>query len=83
MAMIKPDGTDEPLRHWYVTFGQKYRYEPHPQGGHPDGYFVIEAVNEAEARAKAFATFGKAWANMYEGTPASRYAPLGELGRIL
>lgn len=70
------------MNHWYVTFGQKYRREPHPQGGHPDGYFLVEATNEDEARRKVFATLGKAWSNIYEELPESRYVPRGELGRI-
>jgi hypothetical protein len=51
---------------YYVTFGQKYRDEPHPQGGHPDGYFVIEAGGEDEARAKAWRQFDNKWCMIYE-----------------
>ena len=51
---------------FYLTVGQKYKIEPHPQGLHPDGYAVINADNYDEARQKAFNNFGTTWANIYE-----------------
>jgi hypothetical protein len=71
-----------------VTFGQKYRSEPHPSwaGAHPDGWVTIEAWDYATARARAVAGFGTAWCDLYPAdahpsTDSDLY-PLGELARI-
>lgn len=31
----------------YVTFGQQYRHENHPKGGHPDGWFRFTGSKSA------------------------------------
>lgn len=51
---------------YYVTFGQKYRREDHPQGGHPDGYATIHAPSYETARETAFKHLGSTWAFIYE-----------------
>lgn len=50
-----------------VTFGQKYRREPHPTflEAHPDGWVSVDADTETEARAKVVARFGIAWSDLY------------------
>jgi hypothetical protein len=50
---------------FFVTFGQKYRREPHPYGGHPDGWFELEAESQGEAREKLCAVIGTTWAFIY------------------
>lgn len=51
---------------FFVTFGQKYRHEPHPKGGHPDGYFTIVTFNKERATDIAFDVLGEQWAFLYE-----------------
>jgi hypothetical protein len=70
---------------FYVTFGQRYAREPHPTfpAAHPDGYVVIVAPSEPIARAAAFSAFGTAWAFIYERPPEPRFAPRGELARLV
>lgn len=64
---------------FYVTFGQKYRHEPHPQGYHPHGWLRIEAPNADYARAMAFDYMGPHWAMIYTEDEFSReYYPTGE-----
>lgn len=76
---------------FYLTFGQKYRTERHPQSvndvyPHPDGYGVIEAEDYETARAKVVEVFGLQWAFLYDHLrfdgQAKRYYPAGELFRI-
>ncbi len=73
----------DPTVLFYFTFGQKYREEPHPAGGHPDGWFAIEASSEWAARIVMRNRCGEAWAFCYpEGRfDATRY-PRGELERL-
>lgn len=74
---------------FFVTFGTQYRREPHPKVNYadPDGFLVIEAANEGEARQKAFAELGPYW-SMLRPLKAARvagdlaYFPKGELKRI-
>lgn len=72
-----------------VTFGQRYRREPHPRWhrAHPDGWVEVSARDLPQARALAVEHFGIAWAMMYEkdafiaaGSP--QYYPLGCLGYL-
>lgn len=44
---------------FYVTFGQRYRYEPHPSGlpVDPDGVMEIEAESKEAAHTKAMDIF--------------------------
>ena len=50
-----------------VTFGQRFAYDKHKtfEKAHPNGYVVINADNENEARQKAFDFLGSEWAFMY------------------
>ena len=69
------------MKEFYFTFGQTYRHEPHPQGGHPDGWFTIEASSSEMARQKMFEVCGPRWAMQYDEPPGDRF-PLGELKRF-
>lgn len=67
---------------YYFTFGQKYRQEKHPQGGHPDGWFAIEAPTEEEARQRMEKWCGPKWAFSYDAVQDKSLYPLGELKRL-
>jgi hypothetical protein len=70
---------------FYVTFGDKYRREEHPEfkKAHPDGYVALEADNYLQARNTAILWFGRYWSGLYrwEELQAKMY-PLGQLDRI-
>lgn len=73
------------MKQFMVTFGQKYKNEPHPKVKYadPDGWLTIEAEDRESARKKAFEELGNAWAGFYsadEFHPTS--FPKGELHRI-
>lgn len=53
---------------YYITFGQKYRDEPHPvnPAAHPDAYACVSAPTFDAARRQAFELFGPHWANIYD-----------------
>jgi hypothetical protein len=51
---------------FYVTFGVQYRTHPHPLGMHPDGYVIIVADNEEDARTEAWSLFGTTWSMIYD-----------------
>lgn len=77
------------MKEFYVTFGQKYRRELHPQAingvyPHPDGWFTIAATNLYNAQARAESVFGEHYAFVYPSLEELRtdYYPLGELGKI-
>lgn len=55
------------LQRFYVTFGYKYKSEPHPNyhRANPDGYVVINAESEEKARQQAFKVFGNYWSFIY------------------
>jgi len=72
------------MPNFYVTFGQRFRRQPHPASDniHPDGYVKIEAVTYAVARAKAMELFGPMWAFIYEEEKFEKckhYFPRGEI----
>jgi len=70
---------------FYLTFGNRYKYQPHPSGIaiNPDGYVLIQAYTYDEARAKAFEIFGPAWAFLYtENNFQARFFPVGMLLEI-
>lgn len=67
---------------FYFTFGQKYRHEPHPEGGHPDGWFTIEADDLMSARVKMATLCGPKWAMSYDKEPDKNIYPRGELRRL-
>jgi hypothetical protein len=66
---------------YYVTFGQMYRWKLHPSDPriHPDGFVVINADCEADARDIAFRSFGQDWAFIYDKEPEQKYFPKGVL----
>lgn len=72
-------------REYVITFGSKYRREPHPvlRDAHPDAYVTIIAVSGGQARRAAFAWLGNAWAFPYLATDfdAEAYATRGEIDR--
>lgn len=70
-----------------ITFGQKYRHEPHPVLGRmhrlPDGFVLIDADNRAQALERAFRVIGQQFAFLYEQnelTPS--YFPQGLLAVV-
>jgi hypothetical protein len=66
-----------------ITFGQKYRFQDHPQGGHPDGWFEVTAESEAAAREKVFAVLGQTWAFIYDENEFDQtFYPKGKIGEI-
>lgn len=56
------------MEKFYLTFGTKYRHEPHPHwpGADPDGWVLIEASDEGQARSLAMSAFGPYWSMLYE-----------------
>jgi hypothetical protein len=67
------------MKDFFFTFGQRYRHEPHPQNGHPDGWFRISAPDYDVAREKMFAICGPYWCAQKEEEPSKDLYPLGEL----
>lgn len=81
---------------FYITFGQKYRYEEHPANQktgfdlHPDGYVLLTATDVTEAIKRAAFTIGLEWSGIYQESPGygdpvfdrSIY-PRGCIGQIL
>jgi hypothetical protein len=70
------------MSEFYFTFGQRYATELHPQGGHPDGWFTVEAETEDAARIKMQERCGKKWATSYSEKPDLKTFPRGELDRF-
>jgi hypothetical protein len=62
--MVSPGTPQEMV--FYVTFGVEYRTHPHPLGFHPDGYVIIVAFDEEEARTEAWSLFGSTWSMLYD-----------------
>ena len=65
---------------YYITFGQRYATEAHPQGGHPNGWMEVEADNWDLAREKVIACLGSKWANFYDESDFAKdrkFYPLG------
>lgn len=75
------------LQKFYLTFGVQYAREEHPKwhGADPDGWVLIEAHSEPEARELAVAHFDHYWSMLYPGTHfpveynKQRFYPVGEL----
>lgn len=68
---------------FFVTFGQKYREEPHPRfkDAHPDGWLRIVARTHFRARQIAFSILGQGWAGLYAAEDFHPgYYSRGELG---
>ena len=55
------------MNSYYVTFGNKYRTEPHPSGivVNPDGYVTIRAESTNDAYSIALKHFGFNWGAMH------------------
>ena len=71
------------MKDFFITFGQRYRREIHPHGGHPDGWVRVLAETYEQAQEKAMAKFGPLWANLYEADDFDKsFHPKGELGVI-
>ncbi len=70
------------MKIFYITFGQKYRDEEHPLGGHPDGFAVVHAETYGIARDLTFAAIGIKWSGIYEEKPNPEWYPMGELFTI-
>lgn len=73
------------MKEFIVTFGQQYRNEPHEMVSYanPDGYLVVEALDEEHAREKAFKELGPYWSHCYPNIQEHTiYFPLGEIHRI-
>lgn len=73
-----------PTKEFSVTFGGQYAYIPHPFDAriHPEGWAVVEAVDEREARAMVYELMGVSWAFVYAG-PEPRASGLYQRGEIL
>lgn len=83
---------EQSVEEFYVTFGVQYTKNPEYGGPtrlgmHKDGYAVIEAPDEAIARAFAQAVFGDEWSRLYTAAEYDvdnrKYQPDGELLRIV
>jgi len=63
------------LKEYYFTFGSGH--------AHPNGYYVIEAENEAVARMKMVTMFGKHWCTSYKSKKRAGVNEFGftEVGR--
>ena len=72
---------------FYVTFGQKYRREQHPQSingvyPHPDGWMVVEARDREQAIRITETVFSRNYSMIYDSEPDMLWFPYGKLGRI-
>lgn len=72
---------------FYVTFGQKYRNDPHPkfEAAHPDGVVEIEAPDGDSARLMAHEALGPYWSGIYDEEhyrDTSHYYPRGIIRRL-
>lgn len=68
---------------FYVTFGQKYRYETHPKfpNANPDGWLEVEAVGYDHARNIIVENLGMNWTFMYDEDQMKKHLyPMGCLG---
>ncbi|ALY10876.1 hypothetical protein WILDE_94 [Arthrobacter phage Wilde] len=78
------------MPNFYITFGQKYRHEPHPlfKNAHPDGWVRVIAATETEARNLVASYIGPAWAFCYDEqrfdpeAMKMRFYPKGELALV-
>lgn len=76
------------MKRYAVTMGVQYRHEPHPDLpadlANPDGYLLVQAVDEDAARRMVCAVIGGAWAFIYPEweVVSGRHHPLGCLGEI-
>ena len=73
----------------FWPFGIQYPSTPHPRCAwvHTDGYLVVIAPTEADARLAAIDLCGTAWSGLYpagatDWREAQQYWPMGELARL-
>lgn len=73
---------------FYLTFGQKYRREVHPQLGArpelPDGWLTVEAETEADAQTIVVMTLDWNWSDLRQAhdTDMLFFFPAGNLGTL-
>lgn len=80
---------NEQISEFAVTFGVQYKHQPHPvfqQSNVADGYVVIEAPDEEQAREISNILFNDEWSMIYDDSDPrspknSEYFPLGEIAR--
>ncbi len=68
-----------------LTFGEKFRREPHPTfpEAHPDGWVEVDADDIAEATSIGLRLFGNDWARVYTRSGISeRHFPRGCVGVV-
>ena len=55
------------MANFYLTFGVQYVHEEHPLGRvvNPNGYMVVEAPSETEARQQVAEVMGDRWSMIY------------------
>jgi hypothetical protein len=75
------------MNRYYVTLGLQYRYDPHPvlprDRANPDGFLLVQAENENEARDIVYSVLGTAYSFIYTESDFRRgYHPLGCLGEL-
>ena len=75
------------MQKFYVTFGQKYKREPHPKASwiSPDGVLLVEAQSYRDARELTFKALGDRFCGMHmydEKADISFHYPLGIIGYI-
>lgn len=78
-------------KRFIITFGQKYRRETHPTfaKAHPDGWVVVVADDDMQARLEVIHRIGREWAFLYSSAefealtrpvaPLRQLYPRGEL----
>lgn len=75
------------MNRFYVTFGQKYRRQPHPVLGDrpelPDGYLTVEADSYLAARQQAVELLDIYFSSIYQlDDSADALYPAGDLGTL-
>lgn len=75
------------MKQFSITFGQKYRSEPHPVSKlcHPDGWVVVHASSYEDARFLVSEAFENKWGFIYDGPePSSPWLyGLGQTGTLV
>lgn len=73
------------MNNYFLTFGQLYRTEEHPQfeDAHPDGWVRIIAKDDEDAREAAWMKFGENYSMLYQADAFKPDSfPRGEIGVI-
>ena len=69
-----------------LTFGDRYRREPHPtfEQAHPDGWVEVQAAIREDAVRLGYELLGPAWSRVYRLDEIQReFFPRGCLGRLI